>query len=518
MKSIKTALSAAAVFLLMYVGASLLLKPSVYAQDIESSQCYQSTQPFYDARDVAKPGAYDIYVKLGRAGQEAPVSLYIEDQPEQCVTIGSTEANGETWQKIGSWTSTLNDPVNFKLSSANFTTQVDANRPSIMLVPQTDPPCTPGANCDFSLDGAPAFIIPTSTLLSENDLRVLQVINPSTDTLKRVDYYSGGQLLYSTPTLQPFNMRYVRGGDHILSRVLQYKSGQKVVLQSEVSVSFVNDFQNLLFRLFHSNKVGLQIFAVIIILALLASVAIAVIHFLHRRYVWKLSHGVIKEPPPIPAGTRLPDNYVAPPHYLSPESKLITITKRATPFILLLAGIIVIVGIVDAYVGQLFQVDGPSMEQTLQTDDQIYVNRLPKTWATLNGGEFVPKRGQVVVFHKTHSSLFLEENSDEGNVYVVKRVIGLPGERVLIKDGVVTVYNQEHPAGFNPDANSPWQSTMIIDPAENIDVTLGPSEIFVSGDNRPESLDSRTNGPININDLVGVVEARILPLGKQRLL
>jgi len=518
MRNIKTTLTVLAVLLICGMGSHLALGYTVSAQSAGESECPQNTDPFYDARDKVKPGTYDLFVKLGRVGQKALVSLNIENGLNQCQAFGALEANGETWQKIGSWSSVNNEPVNFQLSSASFTGHIDANRPSLMLLPQSHPPCKPSVNCDFQFEGETAFIVPTSTLLSENHLRVLQVQNPSSDRLKRVDYYSDGQLLYSTPTLEKFNMNYVRGGEHTLSRVLEYESGQKVVLQAETSVSFANDFQNLLFRLFHSNKVGLQILAVFMILALLASLALAIIHFLHRRHVWKLSHGLIKEPPPVPPGTMLPENYVAPPHYLSSESRLITVTKRLTPYVLIVACIIIIVGLLDAYVAQLFRVDGSSMEQTLQTDDQMYVNRLPKTWATINGGEFVPKRGQVVVFHKAHSGLFLQENEGEDKVFVVKRVIGLPGERVLIKDGVVTIFNQDNPNGFNPDAGSPWEGTMIADPEENIDVTLSPSEIFVSGDNRPESLDSRTNGPIDIHDLVGVVEARILPFSKRRLL
>ncbi len=101
---------------------------------------------------------------------------------------------------------------------------------------------------------------------------------------------------------------------------------------------------------------------------------------------------------------------------------------------------------------------------------------------------------------------------------MVKRVIGLPGERVVIKDGVVTVYNREHPDGFNPDATGKWKSDLTNNPNENIDVSLGQSEILVAGDNRPESLDSRTNGPIDVSEIVGRAEARILPFGSYRSL
>ncbi len=511
-----------------FIAAVILFAPALgsvssaqASSDYEDSECYLGNVPAFDARDQIRPGSYAIYAKLARRGQLAPVTLYIEDNgASACQLVGSIEANGETWQRVGTWDSIDDAPVRFQLSSPAFTYELDANRPSIMLLPLTSPPCQPVVNCELEYEGQPAYLVPTSTLLSENQLRVQQVKDLQSDRLVQVGYFSDGQLLYTTPKLEPFDLRYVRGGDHDLSRVLQFESGQRVVLPSTARISFARDFQNLLFRLFHSNRIGLQILATLIILSLVAMITLAAIRTLHRRRIWKLSHGLLRpSPSKLQPQQQLPANYVPPAHkFIAEDSALIKRVKQFMPYVFAAICIVVAIGVIDTYVGQLFKVDGPSMENTLQTDDLIYVNRLPKTWATINGGEFVPKRGQVVVFQKAHSELFIQESQGEENTYVVKRVLGLPGERVLIKNGKITIFNRDHPGGFNPDDNSDWQATYIVDPNENIDLTLNQSEIFVTGDNRPESLDSRTNGPININELIGVAEARLLPFSKRQTL
>lgn len=495
------------------------LDPEEVSDVLLTNNCYASDLPSYNAEVRAKPGTYDVFVKMGRRGQTTQTALYVEDNgTESCQDIGSIIANGDHWQKIGAWTATDDTAFNFVLASELFDSLPDANRPTVMLVPQTNPPCQPKVNCDFTYQNLPAFILPPGTLLSEDELRVLQVQPLEGDVISKVDYYSDGLLLYTKPNLQPFDLRYVPGGEHTLSRVLEYKSGQKVVLQSPVYVSFAKDFQNLLFRLFNSNRVGLQIIASLAVVAIISLVVLSVLHALHRRHVWKLNHGLLQEKLVAPPPGTLPSTYVPPPHFLSEDAPLIKNMKRYTPLVLVAVTTFAIIGLSNTYVMQLFRVEGVSMETTLQTDNQMLVNKLPQTWASLNHHEYIPKRGEVVVIHKAHSDLFLESNQEEKNTYVVKRVLGLPGERVAIRSGVVTVYNKQNPKGFNPDVGSSWQAHLTLDPKENIDVKLDPGEIFVSGDNRPESLDSRANGPVRVSDLVGQAIIRLLPINQIRLL
>ncbi len=162
------------------------------------------------------------------------------------------------------------------------------------------------------------------------------------------------------------------------------------------------------------------------------------------------------------------------------------------------------------FVFQSYQVDGPSMEATLQNQDRLIVDKIPKTMARVTGRQYVPKRGDVIIFIK-HG---LIEFGGGGDKQLIKRVIGLPGEKVVVKDGKYTVYNKQHPDGFNPDVNVPWSSTAFTDTSGAVDITVGQTEVFVSGDNRPNSLDSRAFGPISTTDIVGKLSYRIFPVNK----
>jgi signal peptidase I len=175
---------------------------------------------------------------------------------------------------------------------------------------------------------------------------------------------------------------------------------------------------------------------------------------------------------------------------------------------LLLFGIAVLIGtvLINTYIFRSFNVEGPSMERTLQTGDRLIVDRIPVTWAQLQNKEYIPDRGQVIVFK---NPLFTVGNPDE---FIVKRVIAFAGERVALKDGIYTVYNAEHPEGFNPDdANhgEPGSPT-----SGSVDVTIPDGTLFVSGDHRQGnySYDSRNGlGYIPLYDVVGPVSVRIFP-------
>lgn len=180
----------------------------------------------------------------------------------------------------------------------------------------------------------------------------------------------------------------------------------------------------------------------------------------------------------------------------------------STIAILLLAPLIAI--LLTLYVFQSYQVDGPSMELTLQHNDRLIVWKLARTWSRITGNQYVPNRGDIIILNESGLASF---GSDADKKQLVKRVIGLPGERVVVKDNVVTVYNRDHPQGFQPDATLPYGKETAIPPTpDNVDVTLSETELFVCGDNRPQSLDSRRFGPIQTDQVVGKLVARILPL------
>lgn len=187
------------------------------------------------------------------------------------------------------------------------------------------------------------------------------------------------------------------------------------------------------------------------------------------------------------------------------------LVKDALSIILFIICVIVGTLLINTYVFRSFSVLGPSMEKTLYTGDRLIVNRLPVTWSQLQNKQYIPERGQVIVFKNPNFSL---GSVDE---FVVKRVVAFPGERVTVKDGVVAVYNTEHPDGFNPDdANhgEPGSPT-----SGDVDTIVAKDTLFVMGDHRQGqfSCDSREcMGTIPYYDVIGPVSLRIFPFNAIR--
>jgi signal peptidase I len=177
----------------------------------------------------------------------------------------------------------------------------------------------------------------------------------------------------------------------------------------------------------------------------------------------------------------------------------------STVAVLLLAPLLAI--LLTVFVFQSYQVDGPSMRTTLFNNDRLIVWKFGHTWARLTGHDYIPNRGDIIIFTDPH----LSELNQDPSKQLIKRVIALPGERLVISDGVVTVYNQQHPNGFHPDTDLPYRR-IAVDTAGTIDVTIPAGQLFVLGDNRTNSEDSRIFGPIEAKNIIGKLVIRILPL------
>ncbi len=161
------------------------------------------------------------------------------------------------------------------------------------------------------------------------------------------------------------------------------------------------------------------------------------------------------------------------------------------------------------FVIQSYEVDGPSMQNTLHNKDLLIVSKIPRTLSRVTGHAYIPPRYQIVIFSRDEVG-----NGGSSTRQLVKRVIGLPGESVEVKDGVVTVYNPQHPNGFNPDEGQTYAKSFTDTPGDVPKFTVPDNEVFVMGDNRHNSLDSRYFGPVRSEDIVGKLGVRIFPLNK----
>jgi signal peptidase I len=152
------------------------------------------------------------------------------------------------------------------------------------------------------------------------------------------------------------------------------------------------------------------------------------------------------------------------------------------------------------------------MQNTLHNNDRLIVWKLPRTWSRITGHQYVPKRGDIIILTESGLSNY---GDTQDTKQLVKRVIGLPGDHVVIKNNVITIYNQQHPDGFQPDNTLAYGKNGAIPPTNNnVDVTLTGTQLFVCGDNRSDSLDSRIFGPIETNQVIGKLVARIFPISQ----
>lgn len=156
-----------------------------------------------------------------------------------------------------------------------------------------------------------------------------------------------------------------------------------------------------------------------------------------------------------------------------------------------LAGITI--GFVRYFIFKPFYVEGQSMDPTFLEKEYLIIDEVTYRFKE-------PERGEVIVFKApvTH------------NDYYLKRIIGLPGERVRIEDNKVIIYNNDNSQGvviaedYIAQDDTPGITT----------VTLEPDEYFVMGDNRNASFDSRRFGPIKRTDIVGRTWLRGWPLNR----
>lgn len=155
---------------------------------------------------------------------------------------------------------------------------------------------------------------------------------------------------------------------------------------------------------------------------------------------------------------------------------------------------------VRVYVLQQFYISGPSMETTLFGNDRVLVNKLEYRFGTI-------ERGDVVVFDRITTNNGVVEHDD-----LIKRVVALGGESIEIKKCVVHVDDVvlEEPYLDREDvANANLTERCRVVDMPKMEVPVG--SVFVLGDNRPESFDSRSFGVIPESLVLGKAFAVVWP-------
>ena len=158
---------------------------------------------------------------------------------------------------------------------------------------------------------------------------------------------------------------------------------------------------------------------------------------------------------------------------------------------------LVIFLVIQNFVAQPYQVQQMSMENTLQPGEYVLVDKLTPRLDDYS-------RGDVVVFSPP-------PGYDQGsNTPFIKRVIGLPGDTIDVRDGQVVVNGKALSEPYVYPGSDPYQPTEA--PPDRAQWTVGQDELFVLGDHREQSSDSRVFGPIKRDSVIGRAWLRYWPL------
>ena len=171
--------------------------------------------------------------------------------------------------------------------------------------------------------------------------------------------------------------------------------------------------------------------------------------------------------------------------------------------LLTLIAVVLVFGVVRPFILEVFYLPSASMFPTLEIGDRVLVNKFLYRFAN-------PSRGDIVVFEssgvESGQELIRRAVRVEGDTELIKRVVGVAGDSVEVEKGVLYINGEAQ--------EEPYINRQPPDESDYGPIEVEEGKVFVMGDNRAGSLDSRALGPIPIDDLVGKAFVRIWPLGR----
>jgi signal peptidase I len=170
---------------------------------------------------------------------------------------------------------------------------------------------------------------------------------------------------------------------------------------------------------------------------------------------------------------------------------------------------------IRVFLFQPFFVQGASMEPNFEDGDYLIINELGYKQSDFNiGGLHIFTAGSFKDLKRYDVAVFRYPVNPQQ--FFIKRVIGLPGEEIKVKDGKVIVYNVQNPDGFTLNEDKYLDARLFT--TGDLDLKLGQDQYFVLGDNRKASYDSRVWGAVPKSDIIGKVLIRAWPFSKAEIL
>jgi signal peptidase I len=171
------------------------------------------------------------------------------------------------------------------------------------------------------------------------------------------------------------------------------------------------------------------------------------------------------------------------------KSELLHWVKWLVIFIVLFGGI-------RFFLFAMYIVNGESMNPTLQDRERVIVNKIVYRMRP-------PERGEIIVFQATESEQY------------IKRVMALPGETIEVIGDVVYINGKEHKEPYLKEVlNETHKQEELYNDKDISPYTVSEGHVFVMGDNRSHSTDSRDIGEVSVDDIVGRADIGLWPISK----
>jgi signal peptidase I len=147
--------------------------------------------------------------------------------------------------------------------------------------------------------------------------------------------------------------------------------------------------------------------------------------------------------------------------------------------------------VIQTFIVQTYRVEGQSMENTLRDGQHLLIDKLTPRFDSYS-------RGDIVVLHPPDQA--------ESSTPYIKRVIGLAGDHIAVHDEGVWIDGVRLDEAYVPQG-------AVTEPLTDVDSwVVGPDQVFVMGDNREHSVDSREFGAVSVNEIIGRAWLRFWPL------
>jgi signal peptidase I len=454
---------------------------------------------------------YNVFVKLSQPDDSAQVIVYYQPfssggGASACQTVASGSATGSGFTQVGTFALPAGPNLGTLSLQISKTQETDkGSPPSIVLVPSQQPPCDYAAGCLVTYEDTIMELLPQKINLTSSNLTVGVVNAVTTPAISHIIYSVNDEPVYVSKALEPFNLNYVPNGEHTIQRKVLFESGQVVRDSQTITHGSAGEIHLLLIAQYYRYRLTYTLLFIFVVLPFTIWLVVYLVKNFKIRRDHRRTHDVHMMQYSVEQQRAALDQLNQESRNARKPEGFIKILLHYKFWVIGASFSLLTIYLVATMVVGIFMVDGPSMLPTLSSGSRRIVFKLPVTISKVNKSVYVPGRGQIIVYRHNQSDLF-DKTSSKSKSFVVKRVIGLPGERVVVKDGIITVYDALSGIGTEYDKTENWVKDLRPSNGYYIDQVLKDGELFVVGDNREVSVDSRSYGAINTTDIMGIVK------------